>query len=153
MINYNVFIALARPPLRHQLQRCFHYTCTCTLYTTTHTHPPTHTQYMQGGLSKLGNPVFYFIVRKFRADQRRASNQVFYHMISLLKARTEKVFELVIDLTQSTLINEPDVSLYNYNIQLCINNLSHLVHFGNCFLSKIVVKLSLLRKGQGLSRD
>ncbi len=66
---------------------------------------------MQGGLSKLGNPVFYFIVRKFRGDQRRASNQVFYHMISLLKARTEKVFELVIDLTQSTLINEPDVSL------------------------------------------
>jgi len=60
--------------------------------------------------------VFYFIVRKFRGDQRRASNQLFYHMISVLKARTEKVFELVIDLTQSTLVNEPDVRITHTHV-------------------------------------
>ena len=58
----------------------------------------------------MGNPVFYFIVRKFRGDQIRTSHLLFYHLINLLKARTEKVFELVIDLTQSTQSNEPDVS-------------------------------------------
>ena len=39
------------------------------------------------------------------------SHQLLYHIMTVLRSCTEKSFEIVIDLTQATQINEPDVSL------------------------------------------
>ena len=44
-------------------------------------------------------------------DQQHTSYKLLYHVMTLLKNCTEKAFELVFDLTHSTSINEPDVSL------------------------------------------
>lgn len=39
------------------------------------------------------------------------SNQLLYHVMSMLKSNTsDQVFELVVDLTQASSLNEPDVS-------------------------------------------
>lgn len=67
--------------------------------------------FYQGGTSKAGNPVYYFISRKFRGDLLHVSYQILYHMMSLLKSSVGKSFELVIDLTGSTQMNEPDLEL------------------------------------------
>ena len=46
-----------------------------------------------------------------RGDQVHISNQLLYHVMSILKSNTsDKVFELVVDLTQASSVNEPDVS-------------------------------------------
>lgn len=45
-----------------------------------------------------------------RGDQLHMSYQLLYYIMTLLKSCTEKAFELVIDLTQVTQLNEPDVS-------------------------------------------
>ena len=109
-------------------------------------------------MSKLGNPVFYFIASKFRyvnvyvhhhyansyilelsrsvvfvvqamafygalvsvsvcrGDQLSVSHQLLYHVMTILKSCTDKSFEIVLDLTQATQLNEPDVRLFgNYN--------------------------------------
>ena len=39
------------------------------------------------------------------------SYQLLYHMMTLLKGRSDKAFEMVVDLTQASLANEPDVSV------------------------------------------
>lgn len=39
------------------------------------------------------------------------SHQLLYHIMTILKSCTENSFELVVDLTQATSINEPDVSV------------------------------------------
>ena len=44
-------------------------------------------------------------------DQSHTSYKLLYHVMTLLKNCTEKAFELVIDLTHATSLNEPDVSL------------------------------------------
>ena len=45
-----------------------------------------------------------------RGDSISFSHQLLYHIMTLLKSCTDKSFEIVIDLTQATQINEPDVS-------------------------------------------
>jgi neurofibromin 1 len=100
--------------------------------------------FYSGGVSKLGNAVFYFIARKFRGDQISFSHQMLYHIMTLLKSCTDKSFEIVIDLTQATQINEPDLELlvkfaayipelvmsrieavYVYNTNLAFRNYAH----------------------------
>ena len=51
-------------------------------------------------------------MRKFRGDQIHVSYQLLYHMMVLLKGHTERSFELIIDLTQTTQHNEPDVFVH-----------------------------------------
>jgi len=46
-----------------------------------------------------------------RGDQLHMSYQLLYHIMTLLKSCADKAFELVIDLTQATQYNEPDVSV------------------------------------------
>jgi neurofibromin 1 len=67
--------------------------------------------FYEAGYSKAGNPLFYLIVRKFRGDQLRMSYQLLYHMMIVLKSRTDRSFELIIDLTQASQLNEPDLEL------------------------------------------
>ena len=55
---------------------------------------------------------FNVIVPLFRGDQLNISHQVLYHIMTLLKSCTEKSFEIVLDMTQATQLNEPDVSCY-----------------------------------------
>ncbi len=55
--------------------------------------------------------MFYLVARNFRGDQLQLSYQLLYHMMSLFKSCTERSFEIIIDLTQSTQHNEPDVSI------------------------------------------
>jgi len=46
-----------------------------------------------------------------RGDQQ--SNHLLYHVMNLLKTNTRsKSFELVVDLTQASSVNEPDVSAW-----------------------------------------
>ena len=47
----------------------------------------------------------------YRGDQLSISYQLLYHIMTLLKSCTDKAFEMVIDITQATHLNEPDVSL------------------------------------------
>ena len=47
----------------------------------------------------------------YRGDQLSISYQLLYHIMTLLKSCTDKAFEIVIDITQATQLNEPDVSL------------------------------------------
>ena len=49
-------------------------------------------------------------IKQCRGDQISFSHQMLYHIMTLLKSCTDKSFEIVIDLTQATQINEPDVS-------------------------------------------
>lgn len=47
----------------------------------------------------------------YRGDQVHTSNLLLYHVMSMLKSNAGcQVFELVVDLTQATPYNEPDVS-------------------------------------------
>lgn len=46
-----------------------------------------------------------------RGDQLMISHQLLYHIMTLLKSCTDQSFEIVIDLTHATQLNEPDVSL------------------------------------------
>ena len=65
----------------------------------------------------LLNNIFSFC----RGDLLNMSYQLLYHVMTLLKSCTEKAFELVIDLTQATQLNEPDVSpTPTYSYQLCV---------------------------------
>lgn len=88
----------------------------------------------QGGYSKAGNPVFYLIVRKFRGDQLHMSYQLLYHIMVLLRGCTERAFEIVIDLTQTTQHNEPDLELlikFAAYVPELITNQIYAVYFYN----------------------
>lgn len=86
------------------------HSCTCTCI-----YIRIFVSFLQSGCSKNGNPVFYFIARKFKGDQLQTSYQLLYHIMLLLKSSTERSFEIVLDLTQTSQHNEPDVSqLYKY---------------------------------------
>ena len=68
----------------------------------------------------VGHIIFVIAVQQltshlchYRGDQMSFSHQLLYHIMTLLKSCTDKSFEIVIDLTQATQINEPDVSSQN----------------------------------------
>ncbi len=46
-----------------------------------------------------------------RGDEDHTSNRLLYHVMTVLKSNvTSRVFEIVVDLTQATPFNEPDVT-------------------------------------------
>ena len=53
----------------------------------------------------------YGVILISSGDQSHTSYKLLYHVMTLLKNCAEKAFELVIDLTHATSLNEPDVSL------------------------------------------
>ena len=59
-------------------------------------------------------------------DQPHTSYKLLYHVMTLLKNCTEKAFELVIDLTHATSLNEPDVSVA-ISVHYCVH--LHVVLF------------------------
>ncbi len=54
--------------------------------------------FYQGGYSKSGNPVFYYIARRFKTCEING-DLLIYHVLLTLKQQQNKPFELVIDLT------------------------------------------------------
>lgn len=57
--------------------------------------------------------VYMYVCTMFcRGDQLGLSHQLLYYIMTLLKSCTDKSFEIVIDLTQATHLNEPDVRFF-----------------------------------------
>lgn len=54
--------------------------------------------FYQGGYSKAGNPVFYYIARRFKTSEING-DLLIYHVLLTLKQQPNKQFEVVIDLT------------------------------------------------------
>ena len=54
--------------------------------------------FYQGGYSKSGNPVFYYIARRFKTSEING-DLLIYHVLLTLKQQPNKQFEVVIDLT------------------------------------------------------
>jgi neurofibromin 1 len=54
--------------------------------------------FYQGGYSKAGNPVFYYIARRFKTSEING-DLLIYHVLLTLKQHQNKQFEIVIDLT------------------------------------------------------
>ena len=54
--------------------------------------------FYQGGYSKTGNPLFYYIARRFKTSEING-DLLIYHVLLTLKQQANKPFELVIDLT------------------------------------------------------
>lgn len=54
--------------------------------------------FYQGGYSKAGNPVFYYIARRFKTSEING-DLLIYHVLLTLKQQPNKQYELVIDLT------------------------------------------------------
>ena len=54
--------------------------------------------FYQGGYSKAGNPVFYYIARRFKTNEING-DLLIYHVLLTLKQQQNKQFEIVIDLT------------------------------------------------------
>ena len=61
------------------------------------------------------------------------SYQLLYYIMTLLKSCTEAAFELVIDLTQVTQLNEPDVS----HIFICI----YVLYFLHIYMYIVSMKV------------
>ncbi|XP_015765754.1 PREDICTED: neurofibromin-like [Acropora digitifera] len=60
--------------------------------------------FYQGGKSKAGNLVFYYIARRFRGDQI-SDELLLYHALLTIEGCIEKPWELVVDFTHTTLEN------------------------------------------------
>lgn len=60
--------------------------------------------FYQGGKSKSGHPVFYYIARRFRGDQI-TDELLIYHALITLESCIERPWELVVDFTHTTLEN------------------------------------------------
>ncbi|XP_050358342.1 neurofibromin-like isoform X3 [Nymphalis io] len=56
--------------------------------------------FYQAGTSKIGNPVFYFISRRYKIGEINA-NLFIYHVIITLKPFCQKPFELIVDFTHT----------------------------------------------------
>ncbi|CAM9122266.1 unnamed protein product, partial [Lampetra fluviatilis] len=56
--------------------------------------------FYQAGVSKAGNPVFYYIARRFKAGQING-DLLIYHVLLTLKPFYGKAYELVLDLTHT----------------------------------------------------
>jgi neurofibromin 1 len=54
--------------------------------------------FYQGGYSKAGNPVFYYIARRFKTTEING-DLLIYHVLLTLRPHQHKPFEVVIDLT------------------------------------------------------
>lgn len=61
--------------------------------------------FYQGGKSKNGNLVYYLIPRRFRSDVISAERLI-YHVLLTLKTSFGQPWELVCDLTQTSLVNQ-----------------------------------------------
>lgn len=60
--------------------------------------------FYKGGKSKAGNPVFYYIARRFRGDQIN-DELLIYHALLTIACCIEKPWELVVDFTHTSLEN------------------------------------------------
>ncbi|XP_048582480.1 neurofibromin-like isoform X2 [Nematostella vectensis] len=60
--------------------------------------------FYQGGRSNAGNPVFYYIARRFRPDVIN-DELLIYHMLLVLEPFNDRPWELVVDFTHTTLDN------------------------------------------------
>ncbi|XP_020613799.1 neurofibromin-like [Orbicella faveolata] len=60
--------------------------------------------FYQGGKSKGGHPVFYYIARRFRGDQI-SDELLIYHALLTLESCIDRPWELVVDFTHTTLEN------------------------------------------------
>ena len=56
--------------------------------------------FLQSGYSKAGNPVFYYISRRFKTDTTN-SDMLLFHVILTLKPFMAKPYEVVIDFTHT----------------------------------------------------
>lgn len=60
--------------------------------------------FYQAGTSKAGNPVFYYIARRYNVSETNC-DLLIYLVLMTLKSAHNKTFELVMDLTHSTALN------------------------------------------------
>ncbi|KAA0197870.1 hypothetical protein HAZT_HAZT005335 [Hyalella azteca] len=60
--------------------------------------------FYQAGTSRAGNPVFYYIARRYKIGETNG-DQLIYHVILTLKPVCRKPFELVIDFTHTSTEN------------------------------------------------
>ncbi|KAL0809300.1 hypothetical protein ABMA28_011514 [Loxostege sticticalis] len=63
--------------------------------------------FYQAGTSKLGNPVFYFISRRYKIGEVNA-DLLIYHVILTLKPFCQQPFELIVDFTHTNSDNRTD---------------------------------------------
>ncbi|XP_050358352.1 neurofibromin-like isoform X2 [Nymphalis io] len=56
--------------------------------------------FYQAGTSKIGNPIFYFISRRYKISETNA-DLLIYHVIITLKPFCQQPFELIVDFTQT----------------------------------------------------
>lgn len=66
--------------------------------------------FYQAGTSKAGNPVFYFIFRRYKINEINA-DFLLYHVILTLRPYCHKPFELVVDFTHTCTENRFKVSV------------------------------------------
>ena len=89
--------------------------------------------FYQSGYSKAGNPVFYYISRRFKTDTTN-SDMLLFHVILTLKPFMAKPYEVVIDFThtgpenrfkteflQKAMIVLPDIMFHNLAYAYVIN--------------------------------
>ncbi|KAI7901148.1 uncharacterized protein BX663DRAFT_457281 [Cokeromyces recurvatus] len=102
--------------------------------------------FYEGGVSKANRPVFYLIARNITADSIDFELLV-YHILQTVERASNKSFELVLDMTLFSSMNEIPIQYINQIIQLLPFNASDnlasiLMYNPNSHLRKYVKRLS-----------
>ena len=75
--------------------------------------------FYQAGTSKAGNPVFYYIARRYKIGEING-DLLIYHVILTLKPYCHKPFELVIDFTHVGAENRFRVSIFYFSLDFYV---------------------------------